>query len=179
MIKFLIVGASNIDKYEIVNTLLVNKDMFTIAKIFTTKYENIYDDYHYFLSNEELNICYKNNALLYVNTNDYISEGITLESFYNNNVIFMNTENFNNISNKVFNQNNDDLIIIWVDTKNHKNNPNINKEIKETNYFIEKLESEKLKYLYFLDKSPIEIMDVIVEYLTNSEKRSELIEIYS
>ena len=49
MIKFLIVGASNIDKYEIVNTLLVNKDMFNIAKIFTTKKQDNYDDYHYFL----------------------------------------------------------------------------------------------------------------------------------
>lgn len=177
MIKFLIVGPKSINKKNIVDTLLINEDLFDVANIFTTKNQDKYEKYQYYLSKNELNICYKNNALLYVKTNEYISEGITLDSFYNSNLIFMNTEDFNNIPNKIFSLN-EELVIIWVDSKTHDEN-DIQKEICETKYLIEKIESDKLKYLYFLDADPIEIMDVVVEYLKNPEKREELIEQYS
>lgn len=177
MTKFLIVGSNSINKEKIVDMLLINEDLFNIANIFTTEQLPSYKKYQYYLSQNELNICYKNNALLYVSTVDNISSGITLDSFYNNNIIFMNTEDFNNISNKIFTLH-DDLVIIWLDSKDHSQD-NIQKEIYETNYLLEKINSDNLKYLYFLDTDPIEIMDVIVEYLKNPEKRKDLIEQYS
>jgi len=177
MIKFLIVGENSIDKTKIVNLLMTNKDMFNVANYFSTNIEDSNKEYFYYLSNEELHICYKNNAILLVKTKLSDSIGITLDSFYENNLIFMNTEDFNNISNKIFLSNNE-LIVIWLDTKNH--DPlTIKNEIKESNYLIEKLENDNLKYLYFLDKPEIEIMDVICEYLTNPESRKDLLENYS
>jgi len=176
MLKFLIIGENSIDKISLINLLLKNENLFKVAKIFVTE-ENKVDNFHYLISNEELNRCYKNNAILYVKTIINESYGITLDSFYENNLIFMNTEDFNNISNKIFLSNNE-LVIVWLDTKNHDKN-RIKKEIKESQYIIEKINSDNLNYLYFLDKDNIEVMDIIVEYLLNKEKRQELLEIYS
>ena len=89
----------------------------------------------------------------------------------------MDTENFNNISNKIF-LGNDELVLVWLDTKNH-DKKNIKKEINETNYLIEKIESSNINYLYFLDTNKIEIMDVIAEYMLHEDKRQELLEKYS
>ena len=89
----------------------------------------------------------------------------------------MNSEDFNNISNKIFLSNNE-LILVWLDTKNHDHS-RIKKEIKESQYILDKINSDNLKYLYFLDKDNIEIMDVICDYLLHEEKREELLENYS
>lgn len=177
MIKFLIVGENNIDKKKVVKLLLNNKDLFNVANYFTTNEEESNKEFHYYLSNKELHICYKNNALLFIKTLLYDSYGITLDSFYESNLIFMNTEDFNNISNKIFLSNNE-LIIIWLDTKNHDHR-RLKKEMKESTYLLEKINEINLKYLYFLDIPEIEVMDVIVEYLKNSESREELLEKYS
>lgn len=177
MIKFLIVGENSINKKKIVDILLTNDNMFTVAKYFSTNENDANNDYYYYMSNQELHICYKNNAILFIKTILSDSYGVTLDSFYENNVIFMNTEDFNNISNKIFLSNNE-LIIVWLDTKNHDHN-NIKKEIKESTYLQEKIDNDNLKYLYFLDKSDIEIMDVICTYLKEPEKRDELLENYS
>ncbi len=176
MLKFLIVGENSIDKISLIDLLLKNENMFKVAKLFVTNEDKI-DDYHYLISNEELNRCYKNNAILYVKTILNKSYGVTLDSFYENNVIFMNSEDFNNISNKIFLSNNE-LILVWLDTKNHDHS-RIKKEIKESQYILDKINSDNLKYLYFLDKDNIEIMDVICDYLLHEEKREELLENYS
>lgn len=180
MLKFFIVGETGINKEEIIDLLEMNNDseqMFKIAKIFTTDYDEANQKYWYYISNEDLNICYKNNAILFIKTIVNKSYGITLESFYDSNILFMDTENFNNISNKIF-LGNDELVLVWLDTKNH-DKKNIKKEINETNYLIEKIESSNINYLYFLDTNKIEIMDVIAEYMLHEEKRQELLEKYS
>jgi len=176
MLKFLIVGENSIDKKSLVDLLLMNEGLFSVAKVFTTNPNIEESKYDYYLNNKELGICYKNNALLFVKTNTNVSYGITLEEFYDNNLIVLNTEDFNNISNKIFLSNNE-LIIVWLDTKNH-NKDTLNKEIYESNYLFEKIENSNLSYLYFLDCSNIEIMDVIVEYLKCPEKRLELLKKY-
>jgi len=58
MLKFLIVGENSIDKISLIKLLLKNENLFKVAKIFVTN-ENKTDDYHYLISNEELNRCYK------------------------------------------------------------------------------------------------------------------------
>ena len=180
MLKFFIIGEPGINKEEIVNLLEINnssQQLFNIANIFTTDPQEAEKDYHYYINNEDLNICYKNNAILFIKTIVNKSYGITLQSYEESNIIFMDTENFNNIPNKIFLGHND-IVLIWLDTKNH-NNVNIKKEIKETNYLLEKINSSNIKYLYFLDSDKIEIMDVIVEYLLYEDKRQELLETYS
>lgn len=177
MIKFLIVGESSIDKTKLVDILLNKSSNLSTALLFTTNLENLDNKYYYYISNEELNICYKNNAFLYIKTELDNSYGVVIDDFNNNNIIFMNTEDFNNISNKIFNSNHE-FIIVWLDTKNH-NKDTIKYEIRETNYLIEKIDSDNLKYLYFLDQPFEEISDVIIEYFDNPEKREEILEKYS
>ena len=177
MLKFLIIGENSIDKIPLIDLLLKNENLFKVAKIFITNPNKVKDNFHYVISNDELNRCYKNNAILFVKTILNESYGVTLDSFYENNIIFMNLEDFNNISNKIFLSNNE-LIIVWIDTKNH--DPlQIKKEIRESQYVIDKINSDNIKYLYFLDKDNIEIMDVICNYLLHEEKRQELLENYS
>lgn len=178
MLKFLIVGENSIDKIPLIELLSTYNNHFKISKIFTTSLEDIKDKYHYLISNEELNICYKNNAILFIKTIINNSYGVTLDSFYENNIIFMNTEDFNNISNKIFLGNNE-LIIIWLDTKNH-DITRVKKEIKESTYLLDKIEADNLKYMYFLDKDNKEITKIILDYLISDENtRKELLENYS
>jgi len=177
MLKFLIVGENSINKIPLID-LLSKNNYFKIAKIFVTSEEDLKDKYHYLISNDELNICYKNNAILFIKTIVNNSYGVTLDSFYDNNIIFMNIEDFNNISNKIFLSNNE-LIIIWLDTKNHDIS-RIKKEVKELTYFLEKIETDNLKYMYFLDKDYNEIVNIIIDYINGDiNKRKELLENYA
>ena len=92
MLKFFIVGETGINKEEIIDLLEMNNDseqMFKIAKIFTTDYDEANQKYWYYISNEDLNICYKNNAILFIKTIINKSYGITLESFYDSNILFI------------------------------------------------------------------------------------------
>ena len=177
MIKFLIVGEKNIDKTKLTDLILEKTSNLSVSLLFTTNIEKSIDKYYYYISNEELNICYKNNAFLYIKTDLDNSYGVIIDDFNNHDIIFMNTEDFNNISNKIF-TNNYDFLIIWLDTKNHDKNT-IKNEIKETNYLIEKINTDNLKYLYFLDQPFEEISNIIIEYANNPDKREEILENFS
>ena len=175
MLKFLIVGENSINKIPLIKMLLKNEGLFTVAKYFTTV-NDLDDEFYYYISNSDLNICHKNNAILFVKTDVSESYGVTIDDFDESNVIYMNTEDFNNISNKIFHTYKD-LVVVWLDTKNH--DTRINNEIRETEYMLSKIDEESLKYLYFLDADLIEIMDVVCEYMQHEEKREEILEKYS
>lgn len=177
MIKFLIVGENIIDKIPLVDLLLKNEGKFKVANIFTTNKEEADEKYHIYMTNQELNICHKNNVIVYVKTVISDSYGVTFDEYDDSNILFMNTEDFNNISNRVFTSNNE-LVVVWLDTKKHDEN-RIKYEMKETKYMQDNITQYNLNYLYFLDTDIIEIMDVICEYLENPSKREELLENYS
>lgn len=182
MLKFIILGEENIDKTKVIDSLinLPDSGKFNIAKVFTTNDEFLEGknlNYYYKISNEDFNICYKNNAIFYVKTKVYINYGVTLDAFYENNIIFMNTEDFNNISNKIF-QSNNEIVIIWLDTKKHQKKT-IKREISETNYLVEKITSDNMDYMYFLDTDPLEVAKIINLYNSNPEIRRNLLEEYS
>ena len=64
-----------------------NNDI-NISKKFITDNQIKSDDYYY-IDQKEVNIALKNNSLLYVITNDYVSTGITIDDLYNNDVFFL------------------------------------------------------------------------------------------
>ena len=154
----------------------INDDL-SIASSFTS--DELYKDkksenYIEFLDANTINLSYKNNAFLYVHTENYISTGITLDEFYNNDVICVTNKNFNKIINDIFNNN--DCLVIWIDTKKHKN-VNISEEIIEINYLEKTLSN--LKYLYFLDEKEDDIINVINKYIKSSEEiKKNLLEEY-
>jgi hypothetical protein len=177
--KIFITGPSTIDKLNIAKVLVEKNDDLSIAERFTNNDEYINsenDEYIYYLSTQEIDLSYKNNALLFVNTNNYISNGITLDSYYNNDICVMSLCEFNNISDVIFKSELNDIVVIWVDS-NIKNN--LSKEdVNETEFLQERINSDlNIKYMYFFNESIDNIVNIILEYLDADEvKKNELLE---
>lgn len=175
--KIIIIGINKINKINIAKYIVEHNDNLSIVPSFTSD-ENFKDklseNYVYYLDPSTIYLSYRNNAFLFITTKNYISEGITCDDFYNNDILCLSLENFNNIIDKELETN--ENIIIWVDTKYH-GSENIVNEIKETKYVLRRL--EKYNYLYFLDE-PIEtINNVICDYINGDEEvRKSLIEEY-
>ena len=167
--KILIVGAQSLPKNEIAERLVELDDSLNIAAKFTSnpqyidlKYGNN-DKHLYYNDNDNINLDYKNNALLYIFSNEFISEGVTLDEFYSNEIIPIDIEHFNTISDKVLSS--VKPIIVWVDTKQHSDTH----IIKETKFLMERL--NKINYMYFLyENTSIEDMcDIVLKYLNSDE----------
>ena len=177
-LKFFIVGSQNIDKLSIAKKLVEENDSLSIAETFTnnTEYkEGSNDNYIYFLESQEIDLAYKNNAILFVSTNNYVSYGIIMNSFYTDDIFCMSIKDFNNISNLVFESKLYDIIIIWVDSKITEFNKNVKEDIYESKYLMSRLNN--LKYMYFFEEDDIIISNTILEYInSNEEKRIEIIE---
>ena len=162
---------------NVAKDIIKTNDELSIIPRFTTntEYKNeVNENYVYYLDVNTVNLSYKNNALLYLKTDKYISSGITIDDFYNNDICYMTIEQFNLISDKFINENN--ILVIWLD---ESNNHKISKdEMTEINYMQERLNN--MKYLYFLNDSHKKICSVILEYLNSDEDRQQqLLEEYS
>jgi hypothetical protein len=82
----------------------------------------------------------------------------------------MNVEEFNSIPEIIFKKY--DILIIWVDTKNHKYISN--SDLIEIDYFNTFINTTN--YLYFLEDE-IGIHNIILEYIFgNEEKQRQLLE---
>lgn len=175
-IKIIITGIKTIDKTVIAKRLVEIDDSLTIIPHFTsdTEMKDSLSEFEYFLDTNTIHLAYKNNSIMTVYTNNYISDGITIDDFYNNDICYMTIEQFNLISDKFINENN--ILVIWIDESgNHKLSKD---EMVEISYMQERLNS--MKYLYFLNDSHKNICNVILEYLNADEDRQQqLLEEYS
>lgn len=173
MIKILLVGLQRIDKIELAKKLTSKNDDLSIAPIFTTnaEYKNteINENFIYYMDTLTVNLSFKNNSFLYINTIDYVSHGITIDDYYNNDIICMSIEEFNSISPKTFEH--DELLIIWIDEKGKVSN----NELTEVKYFQDEL--SKYNYMYFLNEDMNDISDIILDYLScnDEQHRNELL----
>jgi hypothetical protein len=158
---------------DIAKNIIKTNDELSIIPRFTTNIEykdELNENYIYYLDVNTVNLSYKNNALLYIKTNNYISDGITIDDFYNNDICYLTIEEFNSIPDIVFKKY--DILVIWVDIKNHKGISN--SDLIEINYFSSFVTT--INYLYFLDDE-INIHNTILEYLYGDEnKRKYLLE---
>lgn len=145
--------------------IVENNDDLSIIPIFSTNssYKNeVNENYTYYLNVNTVNLSYKNNALLYIITDNYISYGITLDDFYNNDIAYMNIEEYNNIPDVIFNKYN--ILTIWIDSKKHKfldNQTNI-----ELKYFNERIKNNDV--MYFMDNDT-GIYQIIDDYINADE----------
>jgi hypothetical protein len=154
------------------NIIKVNDELSIIPRFTTdSEYKNeINENYIYYLDVNTVNLSYKNNALLYIKTNKYISDGITIDDFYNNDICYLTVEEFNLIPEIIFKKY--DTLIVWIDTKNHKTISN--SDLIEINYFNSFITTTN--YLYFLENE-IDIHNIILEYIFgDEEKRKYLLE---
>lgn len=149
--------------------IILNNDEVSIIPTFSTDieyYNEISENYIYYLDTVNVNLSYKNNALLYIITSNYISHGITIDDFYNNDIAFMNIEEYNNIPDVLFKKYN--ILTIWIDTKRHKS---INKKDNiELKYFNERI--NEYKYMYFLSDDS-NIHKTINNYILANEEEKE------
>jgi hypothetical protein len=171
-IKIFIVCLNKDISLKIAKDILKEDDDLSIIPIFSTDQsfkDEINENYIYYLNSSIVNLSYKNNSLLYILTNNYISYGITLDDFYNNDIAFMNIEEYNNIPDVIFNKHN--ILTIWIDSKKHQSiNNKVNIELK---YFNERIKN--INYMYFMEYDT-NIYDTIIEYIEGDEnKRLELL----
>lgn len=171
--KIFLVSINKDSLFGIADNLYKLNESLSISPCFTTdaQYKDILTYNTYYLDSETIRIAYKNNSLLCVVTNNYVSSGITIDDFYNNDIFIMNMKEFNTIPKKVFD--NYDILTIWVDTKNSSKITQL--DIIEANFFIERIEN--LKYLYFIENEQL-IEETIYKYICgdNDEKNRILIE---
>ncbi len=148
-------------------------DELSIIPRFTTNMEykdEVNENYIYYLDVNTVNLSYKNNALLYIKTNKYISSGITIDDFYNNDICYLTIEEFNSIPEIIFKKY--DILVVWIDTKTHK--AISNSDLIEINYFNTFITT--INYLYFLENET-DIHNTILEYIFGDEgKRNYLLE---
>ena len=175
--KIFIIGSRNIDKYKIAKNIANIHDSFNIAKTFTTDIsmkDKITDSFKYYLSPKEVEMSFKNNALMYVNTDRIISVGVTLEDMYNEDIFVLDFYDFNNMSNKIFNE--ISPIIIWIDSKD-KNYDYYKDDVNESKYSFEKININNLKVMYFVNETPIEIAKIVLDYYNGDDiVREQLLE---
>lgn len=169
--KIFITGPHNIDKMSIAKELASMDDDLSIAKRFTNnhEYDNVNDEYIYFMSTQDIDLTYKNNFILFANTDNYISSGITMDSFYNDDIFVMSLDEFNNISDMIF-KSSQDIIVIWIDGNYNKSNEFASLDLNEAKYMQDRLNlNHDIKYLYFYNESNKEIIDIILEYMNTEE----------
>ena len=158
---------------NIAKDIVKTNDELSIIPIFTTNTDykgEVNENYIYYLDVNTVNLSYKNNALLYIKTDKYISSGITIDDFYNNDVCYLTVEEFNSIPEVIFRKY--DILVIWVDTKNHK--AISNSDLIEINYFSTFITT--INYLYFLETEE-DIHNTILDYIFgDEEKRKYLLE---
>ena len=174
-LKVIITGAKPIDKFAIARKLVEINDNLSIAPTFTSDkdYEGVVSDTMYYMSTEDVILAFKNNVILYINTDVYISHGITIDNFYNNDIFVMNLDDFNSISDH--NIAGQDMLVIWVDTKHYDDVLEKNKDITESKYLAERLET--IPYMYFLDTDAESIAEVINNYVeADNEEKLAIIE---
>lgn len=143
---------------DVINELYNISSELNVSNKFTTEKndsENRFPFSYYYINQLEINKALKNNSLLYIITNDYISTGITIDDFYNNDVFCMNYKEYNAISDMIFNKYN--ILTVWLDSKQSSYDTLLLSEIP----FIEKrLETVNYKY-YFNDKNEDIANDII------------------
>lgn len=168
--KILLVGANEDAKQQIIDSLMSYDDDMQFGRKFTNHqdYKGLCDEYIYYLDTQTINLSYKNNALIYVITNEDISVGLTSDEFINNNLFSLSMEEFNSIPEYIL-INEKDILVVWVDMSN-TSILNINKEMKETTYFENTVESLKLPMLYFYNENPIHISNEIHMYVCTDDE---------
>lgn len=163
--KIFIVCLDKSKALDIAKKIIYKDDNYTIAPMFITdkKFNNeVNENYEMYLDVNTVNLAYKNNSLLFIRTLQYISSGITIDDFYNNDICIMDINEYNIISENIFKKY--DIITVWIDSKKHKNLSN--SDLIEINYFYNYVSN--IDYLYFLDNES-NIEDTIIEYIKADE----------
>lgn len=194
--KIIIIGPNNINQYkaDLANLIVSKNSDLSIMNTFITneaisqnKNLNSCTDYVYYIPYIKVQEAYKNSSVLYCTIdeiNNDITHGIMLDEYYNNDIMYLEFIDFNNISDIIFSENNintNNHIIIWLETIKNKNLNDFKKheDIRESKYVYQRMNKHNIPCLYFnIDNEHIsDISNIILNYYNESdeEKRKEII----
>ena len=174
--KIIIIGPKHVNKIELAQTLVSINDELEICPTYITKLEykdKITDEFFTYISNEDVKLGYKNNSFIYVTSYNEYSKGMLHSDLYNRDIFVLDFIDFNNMSEKMFNEFQNKLFI-WLDTKQK----NIDLEDLEESKFSFK-RSINFPLLYFVDENAEDIARIILRYIDTNcteEEREEIIE---
>ena len=171
--KILLIGTNDSLKESITKGLKKANDDLRVAPVFTTELNMIgrQTKTHYYMSNEEAELSYKNDAFMWVHTSGTSSHGVTKPDMYESDIFLMNFAEFNNMANPVLQElDKDDLVMCVMDEKNKKTKEDV---LEAANAFERFYEHH---YLYFLEEPASFIVDTILKYMIASPEEREKIE---
>ena len=171
--KILFLLPTNKNITDFIKAIDVINDDISVSNRFTNNIE--YKNHEninglYYLDNNIISSSIKNNSILYITTIDEKMVGVTIDDFYNSDIIPMSISNFNDISTNFFDKYKEELVIVWYDTKNHTSKKELKREINESTFLFEKIENNGYKFVYFLDENPEVVANIFNIILTGSEE---------
>lgn len=198
--KIIIIGPNNINQYkaDLANLIVSKNSDLSIMNTFITNEAisqnnnlNSCTDYIYYIPYMKVQEAYKNSSVLYCTIdeiNNDITHGIMLDEYYNNDIMYLEFIDFNNISDIIFSENNintnnlnNNHIIIWLETLKNKNLNDFKRheDIRESKYVYQRMNKHNIPCLYFnIDNEHIsDISNIILNYYNEAdeEKRKEII----
>lgn len=166
--KIFIVSIDNEKIENIKNRIRTLDNTIKIANMFTTDVSS--SNSETYISNDELYLAYKNNAILCTKTiSNEISIGYTKDEFDVSDIICMPYDLYCNMSQKQIK----DILIVWIDnTVLHKDKGILN-SAKE---FIELTKNRNLLYFNSSDLDDL-IISNMLNYITGTKEEKERIKI--
>lgn len=174
--KIIIIGPKHVNKIELAQALVSINDDLEICPTYTTQLEykdKITDEFFTYISNEEVKLGYKNNSFIYVTSYDEYSKGMLHSDLYNKDIFVLDFVDFNNMSEKIFNEFQNKLFI-WLDTK--QKNPDL-EDLEESKFSFKR--SKNFPLLYFVDENVEDIVRIILRYIDvncTEEEKEEIME---
>lgn len=167
--KIIITGI-DIDRIRtIADEIVKHDDTLAIAPVFTTNADDT--QWRYFIDTNTANLSYKNNSVFFIYTAKYISTGILLEDYYKSNIFITNIDEFNNISDMFFK--NDNTLIIWVDNTMNTSDSVSGQYKYKLKYLNERISANK--YMYFINESVQDIASTIIKYIYADDDEKTLL----
>ena len=174
--KIIIIGPKHVNKIELAQALVSINDDLEICPTYITKLEykdKITDEFFTYISNEDVKLGYKNNSFIYVTSYDEYSKGMLHSDLYNRDIFVLDFIDFNNMSEKMFNEFQNKLFI-WLDTK--RKNTDL-EDLEESKFSFKR--SKNFPLLYFADENIEDIVRIILRYIDvncTEEEREEIME---
>lgn len=174
--KLIIIGTDINEGISVAKALQDANDDLQIAPVFTTdlNMQGKTGEIYYYMSHEEVELSYRNNAFMWVRTMPSATNGVTMTDMYASSIFAMTYGDFNNISSPVLNEicsdEDDEFLIAVLDNTNTKKKED---DLLEASCAGERIYSNE--YLYFLDSTVPEIVEYILKYMaSNKEERKSL-----
>lgn len=174
--KLIIIGTDINEGISVAKALQDTNDDLQIAPVFTTdlNMRGKTAEVYYYMSHEEVELSYRNNAFMWVRTMPSVTNGVTMADMYTSNIFAMTYGDFNNISNPVLNElyNDDDneCLIVVLDNTNTKKSE---EDLLEAKGAYERIYNSE--YLYFLDNTVSEVVENVLKYIaSDKEERKSL-----